>query len=193
MSDALDGVRTIEGELDARGVKVALLVSRFNSFITERLLEGAVDTLVRMGATRGDLTVIRVPGAWELPQTAARVLANRDHDALIALGCLMRGDTIHFDLIASESAKGLSALGQVHGVPVVFGVLTTDTLEQSVHRAGAKYGNKGAEAATAAVEQVALYRALDRDASPSPASPPASTKKSTKKANKKKSGKKKSR
>lgn len=187
MSDALDGVRTIEGTLDARGVKVALLVSRFNSFITERLLEGAIDTLVRMGAQPSDLTVVRVPGAWELPQTAARVLANRDHDALIALGCLMRGDTVHFDLIAGETAKGLSALGQVHGVPVVFGVLTTDTLEQSVHRAGAKYGNKGAEAATAAVEQVTLYRALDRADAP----PPGATKSSVKKANKKKSGGKK--
>jgi 6,7-dimethyl-8-ribityllumazine synthase len=160
MSRPLDQVRVIEGGLDASGAKFAIVVSRFNAFITERLLEGAVDTLIRLGAAPQAVTVVRTPGAWELPQTAARVLNTGEYDALIALGCLMRGDTVHFDLIASEVAKGLSALGAAGSMPVIFGVLTTESLEQAVHRAGAKAGNKGAEAAQAAVEQVRLYRAL---------------------------------
>ncbi len=160
MPDPLDGVRVVEGDLDAKGARFAIIVSRFNSFITDRLLAGCVDTLRRLGASPDDLTVVRAPGAWELPQTAARVLETGTYDAVLALGCLMRGDTIHFDLIASEAAKGLSALGQKTGVPVLFGVLTTNDLEQAVHRAGAKYGNKGAEVAQAAVEQVGVFRAL---------------------------------
>lgn len=158
----MDDVRVLEGNLDASGGRYCILVSRFNAFITERLLEGAVDALVRHGASAKDITVVRVPGAYELPQVAARVLrGDHGYDALIALGCLMRGDTIHFELIAGEATKGLGALGISAGIPVSFGVLTTDTLEQAVHRAGAKYGNKGAEAAMAAVEQLRLYRALD--------------------------------
>ncbi|MEM9461579.1 MAG: 6,7-dimethyl-8-ribityllumazine synthase [Myxococcota bacterium] len=162
MAGPMDDVRVLEGALDASGARVCILVSRFNAFITERLLEGAVDALVRHGARASDITVVRVPGAFELPQVAARVLAgDHGYDALIALGCLMRGDTIHFDLIAAEATKGLGALGIDKGIPVGFGVLTTDTLDQAVHRAGAKYGNKGAEAAMAAVEQLNLYRAID--------------------------------
>lgn len=154
-------VRVLEGNLDASGGRFCILVSRFNAFITERLLEGAVDALVRHGAKHQDLTVVRVPGAFELPHVAARILAT-DHgfDALVALGCLMRGDTIHFDLIAGEATKGLGALAMAHALPIGFGVLTTDTLEQAVHRAGAKHGNKGAEAALAAVEQLSLYRSI---------------------------------
>jgi 6,7-dimethyl-8-ribityllumazine synthase len=159
MSDPHD-VRVVEGKLDARGLRFAIVVSRFNSFVTERLLDGAVGTLVRLGAEPSDVTVVWVPGAWEIPQASARVLERGGCDALVALGCLMRGDTIHFDLIASEVAKGLATLGREGTVPVIFGVLTTDSLEQSVHRAGAKYGNKGAEAAQAAVEQATLTRAL---------------------------------
>lgn len=154
------GVRIVEGKLDATGSRFAIVVSRFNAFVTERLLDGAVGTLVRLGADPADITVVWVPGAWEIPQTAARVLAQGNHDALIALGCLMRGDTIHFDLIAGEVAKGLGNLGREGSTPVIFGVLTTDSLEQSIHRAGAKYGNKGGEVAQAAVEQATLYRAL---------------------------------
>ncbi len=165
MPDPLDGVRVIEGSLDAKGARFAILTSRFNSFITDRLLAGAVDTLRRLGADPGDITVIKVPGAWELPQTAARVLETENYDAVIALGCLMKGDTIHFDLIASEAAKGLAALGQRSMIPVLFGVLTTNDLEQAVHRAGAKYGNKGAEVAQAAVEQVRVYAELGRKTS----------------------------
>ena len=150
----------VEGDLDAKGARFAIIVSRFNSFITDRLLGGAVDTLRRLGADASDITVVKVPGAWELPQTASRVLETGSYDAVLALGCLMRGDTIHFDLIASEAAKGLQALGQKTGIPVLFGVLTTNDLEQAVHRAGAKYGNKGAEVAQAAVEQVRVFAAL---------------------------------
>lgn len=166
MAGVLDDVRVVEGELDARGAKFAVVVSRFNAFITERLLEGAVDTLIRLGAAPSDVTVIRVPGAWELPQVAARLHEQGEVDAILALGCLMRGDTIHFDLIAKETAKGLANLG-LHGrIPVIFGVLTTETLEQAVHRAGAKYGNKGGEVAQAAVEQVSVYRQLGGGAAP---------------------------
>ncbi len=159
----MDDVRTQQGALDASGARFCILLSRFNAFITERLLEGAVDALVRHGATASDITVIRVPGAFELPATAAAVLrGEHGYDALVALGCLMRGDTIHFDLIAGEATKGLSALAVSTGTPVGFGLLTTDTLEQAVHRAGAKHGNKGAEAAMAAVEQLNLFREIQR-------------------------------
>lgn len=163
MSGPMDHVRTLEANLDASGARYCILVSRFNAFITERLLEGAVDALVRHGASAADITVVRVPGAFELPQVAAKILeGEHGYDALIALGCLMRGDTIHFDLIAGEATKGLGMLGMDKGIPVGFGVLTTDTLEQAVHRAGAKHGNKGAEAAMAAVEQLGLYRAIEQ-------------------------------
>lgn len=157
----MDGVRVIEGTNDASGLKVAIVVARFNSFITERLLEGAVDFLVRSGAKASDITVLRVPGAWELPLIAGKAAESGDYGAVIALGCLMKGDTIHFDLIASEAAKGLQAASRATGVPISFGVLTTDTLEQAINRAGAKAGNKGVEAAQAAVEQASLLAAMD--------------------------------
>lgn len=156
---SLAGVRIVAGGLDATGLRVGIVVSRFNAFITERLLEAAVDTLVRHGAAARDLTVVRVPGAWEIPQAAACLVARDDIDAVVALGCLMRGDTIHFELIAGEVTKALGALGR-GTTPVAFGVLTTDTLEQSIHRAGAKHGNKGAEAALAAIEQARVIAAL---------------------------------
>jgi len=153
-------VRVLEGSLDATGLRFAIVVSRFNSFVTEPLLEGAIDTLVRSGAQRGDITVVRTPGAFEIPMVTGQVLAAGGHDAVIALGCLIRGDTIHFDLIAGEVSKGLAQLGLAFNVPVTFGVLTTDTLEQSINRAGAKAGNKGGEAALAAIEQARLYQAI---------------------------------
>lgn len=159
-----DGVNVIEGSMDASGLKFAVVVSRFNAFITEPLLEGAVDTLVRSGAKPGDLTVVRVPGAWELPLVVAKAAESGKYDAVIALGCLMKGDTIHFDLIAAEAAKGLARVAQDTGVPVSFGVLTTNTLEQAIDRAGAKAGNKGGEAAAAAIEQARVLAGLDRPA-----------------------------
>jgi len=153
-------MRKVEGTLDAKGLKTALVVARFNDVVTTRLVEGALDALVRHGATPADQTVVMVPGSWELPQAAARWAAQKDVDAVIALGCLLRGETSHFDLIASEAAKGLSAVASASGKPVAFGVLTCDTLDQAMARAGSKGGNKGWEAALAAIEMASLYRRL---------------------------------
>lgn len=160
MAEVLAKVQTIEGSLDAAGLRLAIVVSRFNSFITERLLEGAVDALVRSGARAEDITVVRCPGAFEIPMVVGQVLSAKSYDAVITLGCLIRGDTVHFDLIAAECSRGVSQMALAFEVPVTFGVLTTDTLEQAINRAGAKAGNKGAEAAMAAVEQVRLYREI---------------------------------
>lgn len=154
-------IACVEGGLSAAGIKVAVLVGRFNSFVTERLLEGAQDALLRSGADAKDLCVYRTPGSFELPMVAKKVAATKRYDAIVALGCLIRGETLHFDLIAAECAKGLANVSLDFSMPVVFGVLTTDTLEQAIHRAGAKAGNKGGEAAMAAIEQVNLYRAID--------------------------------
>ncbi len=149
-----------EGTLDATGLRFAIVVSRFNNFITDRLLDGAVDTLLRSGASVGDILVVKVPGAFEIPSAVTQVLGARSVDAVITLGCLIKGDTIHFDLIAQEVTRAIGQLALAFEVPISFGVLTTDTLEQAIHRAGAKAGNKGGEAALAAIEQVRLFRAL---------------------------------
>ncbi len=152
--------RTLEGSLDASGGRFALVVSRFNDSLTGRLLEGAIDCLLRHGAMDGDLTVVKVPGSWELPFAAERLAASHAYDAIIALGVIIRGATPHYDYIAAEVAKGLATSGLSNGVPVAVGVLTTDTLEQAIERAGAKAGNKGWQAVQAAVEMVQLYRAI---------------------------------
>ncbi|MBK7827772.1 6,7-dimethyl-8-ribityllumazine synthase [Nannocystis sp.] len=149
-----------EGTLDATGLRFAIVVSRFNNFITDRLLDGAIDTLLRSGASVGDILVVKVPGAFEIPSAVTQVLGARSVDAVITLGCLIKGDTIHFDLIAQEVTRAIGQLALAFEVPISFGVLTTDTLEQAIHRAGAKAGNKGGEAALAAIEQVRLFRAL---------------------------------
>ena len=152
--------RIIEGHLDARGGRFALVVSRFNAFITERLLEGAIDTLVRHGADKEAMTVVKVPGAFELP-TAIRWLTDEGaHDAVIALSCVIRGSTPHFDYVANEVSKGIGHITLDSRIPVAFGVLTTDTIEQAIERAGTKAGNKGADAAMAAIEMVSLKKAL---------------------------------
>ena len=158
--------RTIEGHLNATGLRFGLVVSRFNSFITEHLLNGAIDALVRHGAADKDLTVVRVPGAWEIP-LVARALAERkaDFDAIITLGAVIRGSTPHFDMVASEVSKGVAQASLQTGVPIAFGVLTTDTIEQAVERAGSKAGNKGAEAAITAVEMVLVLRQIAGGAS----------------------------
>ena len=149
-----------EGQIDARGKRFAIVVSRFNSFITERLLQGALDGLLRSGATQVDVETVRVPGAFEIP-IAARTLAQTEKfDALICLGCLLRGDTAHYDVIVNEVARGIGQSAQETGVPHAFGVLTCDTLEQAIDRAGLKMGNKGWEAALAAVELAGLKRTL---------------------------------
>jgi 6,7-dimethyl-8-ribityllumazine synthase len=169
----LAGVTIVDGGLSASGLRFGIVVSRFNAFITERLLEGAVGALTGHGANAADITVARVPGAWEIPQAAAKLVERDDIDAVITLGCLMRGDTIHFDLIAGECARGLGALSRGDKA-VVFGVLTTDTLEQAIHRAGGKHGNKGAEVALAAIEQTRVVRALGAARPSAAASPRAS-------------------
>jgi 6,7-dimethyl-8-ribityllumazine synthase len=146
--------------LDAEGLKIALLVSRFNGFITEPLLSGALDILRRHGSREGDLEVVRVPGTFELPAVAQRLATAGKHDGLVALGALIRGATPHFDLIATEVTRGLGEVARQASCALSFGVITADTLEQAIDRAGGKMGNKGAEAALAVVELCQLYRAL---------------------------------
>jgi len=155
----------VEGDLSAAGMNFAIVVSRWNAVITERLLEGALDALLRSGAKRGDIQVVRVPGAWEIP-AAARTLASRTFkdggqvDAIINLGCLLRGETAHYEAIYNEVARGIGESQQQTGIPHSFGVLTCETLEQALDRAGIKGGNKGFEAALAAIEMVSLSRKL---------------------------------
>lgn len=148
------------GSLVGTGKRFALLVARFNGTITEQLLQGARDCLLRHGVAEGDIDVYRVPGAWELPGLAARLAARGKHDALVALGCVIRGATPHFDHVAGEASRGLGAVAREHAVPVIFGVLTTDTIEQAVERSGTKSGNKGWDAALSALEMADLYRSL---------------------------------
>ena len=154
-----------EGKLDASGRRFAIVVSRFNSFITERLLLSACDGLLRTGARKEDIDVVRVPGAFEIP-TASRTLASTGkYHAIICIGCLLRGDTAHYDVIVNEVTRGIGQSAQETGVPHAFGVLTCDTLEQAIDRAGLKMGNKGFEAALAAVEMASLKAAIGTQAS----------------------------
>ena len=150
-----------EGELVLRDARIALLVSRFNSFVVESLLEGALDTLRRHGADERDLQVVRVPGAYEMPIAAQRLAASKRFEAIIALGAVIRGGTPHFEYVAGECTKGLSQVSLQHDIPIAFGVLTVDTIEQAIERAGTKAGNKGAEAALSAIEMINLLRGLD--------------------------------
>jgi len=150
-----------EGNLNAAGQKFGIIVSRFNSFICERLLEGAIDALVRHGADDKDIYVARVPGAFEIPLFAQKMAASGNYDALICLGAVIRGSTPHFDYVASEVSKGVAQVSMASGVPISFGVLTTDTIEQAVERAGTKAGNKGFDAAVTAIESVNLMKALN--------------------------------
>jgi 6,7-dimethyl-8-ribityllumazine synthase len=154
--------RLIEGHLVVpKGAKFAIVASRFNHFVVDRLVEGAVDALVRHGAQPQAITVVRVPGAWELPIAVRRLAASKKVDAVIALGAVIRGATPHFDYVAGEATKGLAAAAAGSDIPIAFGVLTTDTIEQAIERAGTKAGNKGWDAACGAIEMVALARALD--------------------------------
>ncbi len=152
----MSGYKTVEGKLDATGLKTAVIASRFNDFITEKLIEGAMDCLVRHGADRDNVTVIRVPGSFEIPLAASRAARSGNYDAVVCVGALIRGQTPHFDYIASEVTKGIAQVSLDSGVPVTFGVITADTLEQAVDRAGAKAGNKGFEAALGAIEMADL-------------------------------------
>jgi 6,7-dimethyl-8-ribityllumazine synthase len=163
-SDPLRGKPVaVEGDLSAAGMKFAIVVARWNAVITDRLLEGALDALLRSGAKRSEIEVIRVPGAWEVP-AAARTVANVGRvDAIVTLGCLLRGETAHYEAIYNEVARGIGQSQQETGIPHSFGVLTCETLEQALNRAGIKAGNKGFEAAVAAIEMVSLRRKLLRD------------------------------
>jgi 6,7-dimethyl-8-ribityllumazine synthase len=157
----MDEVRRIEGSLEAKGLRFGIVASRFNDFIVDRLLSGAVDALVKHGASLADLEVVRVPGAFEIPLAIKRLAASRRFDALIALGCVIRGATPHFDYVAGEACRGLTQASLAHDVPVGFGLLTVDTVEQAIERAGTKAGNKGVDAALSAVEMATLLRKLD--------------------------------
>jgi 6,7-dimethyl-8-ribityllumazine synthase len=152
--------RIVEGKLSAAGVKVAIVTSRFNEFITGRLEEGALDALRRHDAREEDITIFRAPGSFEVPFVAQKLAQSKRYDAVICLGAVIRGATPHNTYIASEVAKGIAHAAMSSGIPVVFGVLTTDTLEQAIERAGTKAGNKGFEAAIAAIEMVNLYRQI---------------------------------
>ena len=153
-------MKTYEGTLNAEGFKFGLIVSRFNSFITERLLEGAIDCLDRHGGAEADREVVRVPGTWELPVALRWMVDKGQYDAVVALGCVIRGGTPHFDYVAAEVTKGAATVANATGTPVTLGVLTTDTIEQAIERAGTKAGNKGWEAAVAAIEMVNLRKRL---------------------------------
>lgn len=158
----MSNIKTYEGDLIIRNASFGLLVSRFNGFITESLLAGAIDTLKRHGAEDKDLHIVRVPGAYEMPLAAQRMAASKRYDAIIALGAVIRGSTPHFDYVAGECTKGLATVGQQHNLPVAFGVLTVDSIEQAIERAGTKAGNKGGEAALSAIEMVNLLRTLEQ-------------------------------
>ena len=151
---------TIEGTLSADGFRFAIVASRFNGLIVEPLVTGALDAIVRSGGSVEDVTIVRCPGAWELPQVVRRVLARGGFDAVIALGAVIRGATPHFDYVAGEAARGIAGAAATSDVPLSFGVLTTDTIEQALERAGTKAGNKGFDAAMAAIELANLWRAL---------------------------------
>jgi len=153
-------VQIVEGMLDAAGLRFALVVSRFNEALTSRLEGGAIDCLIRHGAEEENITIFRVPGAWEIPMLAKKLAGSGDFHAVVCLGTLVRGGTAHFDLIAAEVAKGIAQAAMTSDVPLTFGVITAENLEQAIERAGTKLGNRGWDAAQAAVEMAQLYRGL---------------------------------
>ena len=152
--------KMIEGKLNAKGLKFGIVVSRFNDFVSERLLSGALDLLTRNGADDGDIEILKVPGAFEIPSVARKMALAKKYDAVICLGAVIRGATPHFDYIAAEVSKGIAMIGLESEVPVTFGILTTENLEQAIERAGSKAGNKGWDAALSAVEMANLYREM---------------------------------
>ena len=158
----------IEGDLSAAGMKFAIVVARWNAVITDRLLQGALDGLHRSGAAKADIQIVRVPGAWEIPSAARKLAESKSCDAVLTLGCLLRGETAHYEAIYTEVARGIGQSQQETGVPHAFGVLTCETLEQALDRAGVKAGNKGFEAAIAAIEMVSIHRKLAEKAAPQP-------------------------
>ncbi len=157
----MDNVKTTEGDLVVRDARFTIVASRFNDFIVESLIKGAVDCLCRHGANEADIELVRVPGAYEMPLAVDKVASQRNCDGIVALGAVIRGATPHFDYVAGECTSGLAAVSRQHGMPIGIGVLTTDTIEQAIERAGPKAGNKGEEAALAVIEMVNLLRKLD--------------------------------
>ena len=153
-------IRTIEGTVTAHNARFCLVVSRWNGFVVESLLAGAIDALKRHGAGEQDITVVRLPGAFEMPLALEKIAAKGEYDAIVALGAVIRGGTPHFEYVAGECVKGMAHVSLKHGVPIAFGVLTVDSIEQAIERAGTKAGNKGAEAAMSAIEMVNLLRQL---------------------------------
>jgi 6,7-dimethyl-8-ribityllumazine synthase len=153
-------MKNFEGELQAKGLKFAIIISRFNDFITKKLHDGAIDALVRHGASEQNIDIIKVPGSFEIPLAAKKIAEKKSHDAVICLGTIIRGATPHFEYIAAEAAKGIATASMETGVPIAFGVLTTDTIEQAVERAGSKSGNKGWDAALVAIEMAQLLKKL---------------------------------
>ena len=154
-------MKIIEGELQARGLRFGIVVSRFNDFITGKLLEGALDALIRHGADGGDIEIAKVPGAFEIPITAHRMAKAKKYDAVLCLGAVIRGATPHFDYVAAEVSKGIAHASLDTGIPIAFGVITADTIEQAVERAGTKAGNKGWDASLSAIEMSRVLKKLD--------------------------------
>jgi 6,7-dimethyl-8-ribityllumazine synthase len=155
-------IKAIEGDFNARGLRFGIVASRFNDFIVDRLLAAAVDTLAKHGVAPSDIEVVRVPGAFETPLAIKRMAASRRYNALIALGCVIRGATPHFDYVAGEASRGVAQLSLAHDIPIGFGILTVDTIEQAVERAGTKGGNKGADAALAAIQMATVLRQMEQ-------------------------------
>lgn len=153
-------IKTIEGQMQAKGLKVAIVAGRFNDFVVDRLIGGAVDYLTRHGAERDDLLIVRAPGAFEIPLVCQKLAASGKYDGIVALGAVIRGGTPHFDYVCAEATKGIAHVSLEQGVPIGFGLLTTDNLEQAVERAGSKGGNKGVEAAAAMLESVRVLQQL---------------------------------
>ncbi|MBI1950193.1 MAG: 6,7-dimethyl-8-ribityllumazine synthase [Acidobacteria bacterium] len=153
--------RVVTGNLDGKGLRVGLVVSRFNDLISERLLQGALDCLIRHGVLEQDILIARVPGAFEIPVAARRLALSGKHDAVVCVGCVIRGETSHYEQVCAEVARGVAAVALEAGLPVTFGVLTTENLHQAIERAGAKAGNKGWDAALAAIEMVSLFRSIE--------------------------------
>ena len=153
-------VKTVEGKLSADKMRFGLIAPRFNSFIVEQLVAGAIDAIVRHGGKEEDVTIVRVPGSFEIPLAAQSMAQSKKFDAVVALGAVIRGSTSHYDLVCSEAAKGIAKASMDSGIPVLFGVVTTDSIEQAIERAGTKAGNKGFDAAVGAIEMVGVLRAL---------------------------------
>jgi 6,7-dimethyl-8-ribityllumazine synthase len=157
-----DRIKTIEGDFNARGLRFGIVASRFNDFIVDRLLDAAVGTLMKHGVAASDIEVVRVPGAFETPLIIKKMAASRRHHALIALGCVIRGATPHFDYVAGEASRGVGHVSLSGEIPIGFGILTVDTIEQAIERAGTKAGNKGADAALAAIQMATLLRQMEQ-------------------------------